>query len=745
MAFRTLLSVRLVSVCFVGQALIYALASLLASDLVPQWGRWYSQSTYHRRQVESFLSGSLNLSQEPSALRHDLCWSQGGLHQVWGLGIPLYRLPFEAVARIVGVGSFPDMLGLAIALGLAAWAVVRALFEGGFCEPSRLGALTPNPSPLPSSAFGTISRSTGDENRWTGEAIEPVTLRLARLMWLAEGAALLLFFPPFVNLLQSRFEIYEEVIVYEYLFGLGLIAALLIVAQSGSGRTYRLLCVLAGVGGFFRPTLVLHGAAAIFAGAVALRFRKGALVPTLLKSPHRIGQTDSSSSELAQKPLPPHTAICPSGEGGVPSDDARLKVYSWSRWGRTVAAGVGLFVLGNGLLFLTNYARFGNGFEFGHRLNVQHLYGSLYATRFDHPYQEERLLSAGRELFGWLFLTKEFSGGDFYQDHIFPGQSPTVRWREVYLTTYDLTYLPWLLSGLMAGAVAWWRWRKRCLSPVGGIDEPQDARPDLKARATCTGFTGSSLPPSNAAMTWVNTLALYGAVASALLLGFYLRSPIISSRYLLDLMPSFAALMLAGWLAWGEFWLKRAWGRWVLNVSTVLLVVWLGWELSRGGSTSGAPHVLTWKEVVNRKNSPPHPVRLPVSGVYASCGAPAETGIPYNGAGWQEPSGMLMPCVILFVDAPAFLECEMAPYSEATSREGPVALRAKVGLEYLQRQSMVRSQNGWVVRFAGPQRRRYQKGLQPVFLATVPKEHLADNQTPWRLLNVRWRKTEGNK
>ena len=45
-------------------------------------------------------------------------------------------------------------------------------------------------------------------------------------------------------------------------------------------------------------------------------------------------------------------------------------------------------------------------------------------------------------------------------------------------------------------------------------------------------------------MTLVKTLALYGAVASALLLGFYLRSPVISSRYLLDLMPSFAALML---------------------------------------------------------------------------------------------------------------------------------------------------------------------------------------------------------
>ena len=104
---------------------------------------------------------------------------------------------------------------------------------------------------------------------------------------------------------------------------------------------------------------------------------------------------------------------------------------------------------------------------------------------------------------------------------------------------------------------------------------------------------------------------------------------------------------------------------------------------------------------------------------------------------------MVMPCVILFVDSPTFLELEFAAAPEEPA--GPAVLRAKVGLEFLKRQSVTRSEKAWVVRFSGPKRRQYQKGIQPVFLATVPKEHLADTSTPWRLLKVRWREEKGNK
>jgi hypothetical protein len=75
---------------------------------------------------------------------------------------------------------------------------------------------------------------------------------------------------------------------------------------------------------------------------------------------------------------------------------------------------------GLALLFATNYFRFGSGFEFGHRLNLQsNLVGSMYATRFDHPFQEECLTSAARELFGALFLVQTLNGFNWYATNIF--------------------------------------------------------------------------------------------------------------------------------------------------------------------------------------------------------------------------------------------------------------------------------------------------------------------------------------
>jgi len=42
--------------------------------------------------------------------------------------------------------------------------------------------------------------------------------------------------------------------------------------------------------------------------------------------------------------------------------------------------GLLLFVFGGGLLFITNFLRFGSGWEFGHRLNVSSAVPSIYST-----------------------------------------------------------------------------------------------------------------------------------------------------------------------------------------------------------------------------------------------------------------------------------------------------------------------------------------------------------------------------
>src|SRR6266700_3547721 len=100
-------------------ALFYAASVLFFCGLVPNWGQWYSSSSYHREQSRALLHGRFALSNNPKDLSTDLCWSGGGVQQVWGLGISLWLLPFDAVAEQVGESAFPYRLalGLFIALG----------------------------------------------------------------------------------------------------------------------------------------------------------------------------------------------------------------------------------------------------------------------------------------------------------------------------------------------------------------------------------------------------------------------------------------------------------------------------------------------------------------------------------------------------------------------------------------------------------------------------------------------------
>jgi hypothetical protein len=113
--------------------------------------------------------------------------------------------------------------------------------------------------------------------------------------------------------------------------------------------------------------------------------------------------------------------------------------------------------------------------------------------------------------------------------------------------------------------------------------------------------------------------------------------------------------------------------------------------------------------------------------------------IPFTGAGWQTQSGRAAACVTLFVNDPEFLELQLAPAPGASPGQPEVeAIRAKIGLEFLKRASLARVNDGWRLRFASPANPRYQHGLQPVFIATVPKDRLADDHTPWLLKEVTW-------
>lgn len=615
---------------------MYGLGVVLACGLIPEWGRWYSASLAYRRQVEALMRGSLSLSSDPADLGMDLAWAQGGVHQVWGLGVPLWRLPFEAAARLVSDRPFPDMLAFVVALAVAAGLLFGALEEAWRCGMAEEGGAS----------------AAKNRRSWV------------YVLWLIGAGLVCLFLPPFLTLLQSRFAVYEEAVAYEYVYGIGLIAGLIRMAGRPTRRRFGLLCLAAGFGGLIRPTLVLHGFGVVAAGLTVSRY--------------------------------------PRREAG-------------RRWVRMAVLGAALFCVGNGMLYVTNLARFGSGFEFGHRLNVRPQGGTVYATRFDDPYADEPLLSAARELFGLLFLTHDFNVPHFYQQRLFPGQSETVRWREVYLTTYDLSYAGWLAAGWLVALGAGWRWL------AAGVQAKR----------------GDCEPPS-----WVRMVAVlgwYSMSTSVLLAGFYLRNCVVSSRYSLDFMPCFAAGMLAAWTAWMLWWRKRGAGGGGMAVSLLVLLIWLHSEIGRGRAAYGSPDIVSWSQVARRMTWKPAKVCIPSGGAYESCTDPQATGISANGTGWLSPGGDVGPCVILFVEDPELLELDVALGPGANVEEGPVAWRAKVGLEFLERERMERTPEGWRLVFAGPHQKQYQRGLQPVFLATVPKEQLAEPHSPWRLLRVRWR------
>ncbi len=125
------------------------------------------------------------------------------------------------------------------------------------------------------------------------------------------------------------------------------------------------------------------------------------------------------------------------------------------------------------------------------------------------------------------------------------------------------------------------------------------------------------------------------------------------------------------------------------------------------------------------------------------------SGIPYDRTGWTnrreadagfavEP-GALKPLVILFARDIEFVELELERRPHPRIEARPEDIRVKAGLEFLERESIAETAKGWRVRFLGPWSRRWREGVQALFVATVPKQFLAEGSTPWVLQSVRWR------
>jgi hypothetical protein len=196
----------------------------LVTGLIPEWGRWYSSNLAYRRQTDALLSGHLALSSSPCEIGFDMAWSEGGVQQVWGLGVPAWRALFELSARLTRHDSFPDRLCIAVAMII--WAFV--------C----LSSLWPS-----STGHASASQLKGHP--------------LAQVF----GVGILAFFPPIVGMCSGLFEVYEEPTLYGYFYCTALFAVLLRFRHKRTTPGYYVVTAFCGVAGFIRPTLEIYGLA----------------------------------------------------------------------------------------------------------------------------------------------------------------------------------------------------------------------------------------------------------------------------------------------------------------------------------------------------------------------------------------------------------------------------------------------------------------------------------------------------
>lgn len=180
------------------EAIVLVLGLMIYCGIIPEWGRWYSPNVAHRLQTEAFLRGQLALSDTPSSLgiQQGLAWAEGGVQQVSGLGIPMWRLPFEAVATILGQPGFPDRLALAAAFFLVAFQVFKVWL-------------------LPLMGSTNITRFEKENLQCSNETSQ-VQATPNHFGWVSAigFVALLLIVPPLVRLLQTPLGVLDEVLAY---------------------------------------------------------------------------------------------------------------------------------------------------------------------------------------------------------------------------------------------------------------------------------------------------------------------------------------------------------------------------------------------------------------------------------------------------------------------------------------------------------------------------------------------------
>jgi hypothetical protein len=388
---------------------------------------------------------------------------------------------------------------------------------------------------------------------------------------------------------------------------------------------------------------------------------------------------------------------------------SRNKVHritgDWRKIGQLLA---GWTVLLGGFAFLaySNGIRFGSVLEGGHRL-TNHTMDVIYLTRFENPFEEAGLVDASKELFSWIFLSP-FHGYGMDGSHSIPWQALAYRWRGGSQLTFDPSFLLVAVGSCLVAAI--------CLSRR------------IRRRGWCLGCLCHPRKPLQCLVLGMFVWFIVNAFAVA---GFYLYSPIVTTRYILDFAPSFLAPFVMALL------LVRRWPR----LMPALFAVWLPCELMTVWLSHGNTSVRAEIPKAELKSLPMADGRKLASfnGRYTLANHPLETSLHYNGQGWDR-DGMASSIVTLMLDGPQFLEISVGQRTEGSAHD---SYRAKMGNIELPTESVIRTTEGsnWVakVRFSIPKRIRPQDKVQLIFVCFTTDWEQTTRRSQRPLYEVQWK------
>ena len=122
----------ILAICYA--ASILTAGMLFGTGLIPAWGKWYSKDITLRSQVQSLQRGSTRLDSVPELLSPGMAWADGGVQQTAGLGVAVWRLPFETVANCLAQRMFPDRLAFGLFTGIVLFWILRTLTVPPCCR-----------------------------------------------------------------------------------------------------------------------------------------------------------------------------------------------------------------------------------------------------------------------------------------------------------------------------------------------------------------------------------------------------------------------------------------------------------------------------------------------------------------------------------------------------------------------------------------------------------------------------------